>query len=95
MHRLNELIRMLDERKNSDDFAKAFKEDVAEMVKVCGYSKDEAVDLLVRQIDSHASLMALDSVADVVLAFKPKPKSKAEKKRVRKAKRDAKSDSGS
>jgi hypothetical protein len=31
----------------------------------------------------------LDQIADVVLAYKPKPKSKAAKKRVRKAKKDA------
>ena len=32
----------------------------------------------------------LDRIADVVLAYRPKPKSKAAKKRTRKAKRDAK-----
>jgi hypothetical protein len=32
----------------------------------------------------------LNQIADVVLAYKPKPKSKAAKKRVRKEKRDAK-----
>jgi hypothetical protein len=30
----------------------------------------------------------LDRITDVVLAYKPRPKSKAAKKRVRKAKRD-------
>jgi hypothetical protein len=33
----------------------------------------------------------LDRITDVVLAYRPKPKSKAAKKRTRKAKRDAKS----
>lgn len=32
----------------------------------------------------------LDKIADVVLAYRPKPKTKAAKKRTRKAKRDAK-----
>ncbi len=32
----------------------------------------------------------LDRIADVVLAYRPKPKSKAAKKRVRKAKKEAK-----
>jgi hypothetical protein len=31
----------------------------------------------------------LDRITDVVLAYRPKPKSKAAKKRVRKAKKDA------
>lgn len=32
----------------------------------------------------------LDAITDVVLAYRPKPKTKAAKRRVRKAKRDAK-----
>ncbi len=35
-------------------------------------------------------LEQLDRIADVVLAYRPKPKSKAAKKRARKAKKDAK-----
>ncbi len=35
------------------------------------------------------ALWALDAIADAVLAYKPKPKTKAAKKRVRKAKKDA------
>jgi hypothetical protein len=37
----------------------------------------------------------LDLIVDVVMAYKPKPKTEAARKRVRKAKRDAKTDSGS
>ena len=37
--------------------------------------------------------LELERITDVVLAYRPKPKSKAEKRRVRRKKREAKRDS--
>jgi hypothetical protein len=54
MHRMSELVRMLREAR-SHDLAQAVDGDVAEMVQVCGYSPNEAGELLIRQIDFHAS----------------------------------------
>ena len=54
MHRMSELVRMLREARSAD-LAQAVEEDVAEMIIVCGYSPNEAGELLIRQIDFHAS----------------------------------------
>jgi hypothetical protein len=45
---------------------------------------------LAREVDGMKKKIPeeLDRIADVVLAYRPKPKSKAAKKRTRKAKRD-------
>jgi len=51
--------------------------------QVCNFLRK--VDGMKRKIPAE-----LDRIADVVLAYRPKPKTKAAKKRTRKAKRDAK-----
>ena len=50
----------------------------------------ENLETLTRDIQTGRALRNLEKIADVVLAYRPKPKTKAAKRRIRRNKRAAK-----